>query len=361
MLAAEPHAIRETLGRTLALSMPRITISYRRDDSAAITGRIFDRLAWHYGRESIFRDIDNIPPGVDFRKHIEGILDDSDVVLAIVGPRWVGPRGGQSRLTNAADPVRVEIETALRKNCPLIPVLVLRGSMPRVEQLPETLQDFAYHNAVSVDTGQDFDVHMARLMRAMDRILEGMSMRGASVTTAVRASDLDPALRPDSGALRRSGDSEIEELREANDALEARVAELTAARHEEAPSGEGSRDQNSAATGRLKQQVKDLTEQLAAERKAALALQGRQEKELARAQTKIEQLNERIAELGRELHAVRAAGPSAARRHPAMVAALTTIVLMAAGATMIVVNITEWHRSVQWAERIVLEARAWLR
>src|SRR5713226_935263 len=171
--------------------MPRITISYRRDDSAAMTGRIFDRLAAHYGRESIFRDIDNIPPGVDFRKHIDGILDESDVVLAIVGPRWVGPRGGQSRLTNAADPVRVEIETALRKNCPLIPVLVLRGSMPRVEQLPDSLQDFAYHNAVSVDTGQDFDVHMARLIRAMDRMLDGTAARTAPASIAEDASDIE--------------------------------------------------------------------------------------------------------------------------------------------------------------------------
>src|SRR5712691_10208779 len=153
--------------------MPRITISYRRDDSGVITGRIFDRLAAHFGRDSVFRDIDDIPPGVDFRKHISGVLDASDIVLAIVGPRWIGPRGGQSRLANAADPVRVEIETALRKDRPLIPVLVLRGSMPGVEQLPESLQDFAYRHAVSIDAGQDFDVHMARLIRAMDRTLEG--------------------------------------------------------------------------------------------------------------------------------------------------------------------------------------------
>ena len=83
--------------------MPRkITISYRRDDSGVITGRIFDRLAAHFGRDAVFRDIDDIPPGVDFRKHISGILDDSDIVLAVVGPRWIGPRAGQSRLANAA-------------------------------------------------------------------------------------------------------------------------------------------------------------------------------------------------------------------------------------------------------------------
>jgi hypothetical protein len=43
----------------------------------------------------------------------------------------------------AADPVRLEIETALRKNKPLIPVLVSRAVMPVPEQLPESLHDFA--------------------------------------------------------------------------------------------------------------------------------------------------------------------------------------------------------------------------
>lgn len=151
--------------------MPRITISYRREDSGPITGRIFDRLVAHYGRDAVFRDIDNIPIGVDFREHINKVLDASDIVLAIVGPRWVGPRG-QSRLTDEADPVRVEIEAVLRKGVPLVPVLVLRGTMPRADQLPGSLKDFAYRNAIQVDAAQDFDMHMSRLTRVMDRMLQ---------------------------------------------------------------------------------------------------------------------------------------------------------------------------------------------
>ena len=76
--------------RRILFAMPRITISYRRDDSLDITGRIFDRLERHFGREAVFRDIDSIPPGADFRRHIDRILDESDIILAIVGPRWIG-------------------------------------------------------------------------------------------------------------------------------------------------------------------------------------------------------------------------------------------------------------------------------
>src|ERR1700761_8069757 len=114
--------------------MTRIAISYRREDSGVITGRIFDRLVAHYGRESVFRDIDNIPFGVDFRDHVNATLKTSDIVIAIIGPRWVGHRANQSRLTNEADPVRVEIESVLRNKTPLIPVLVLRAAMPRADQ-----------------------------------------------------------------------------------------------------------------------------------------------------------------------------------------------------------------------------------
>ena len=56
----------------------------------------------------MFRDIDNIPPGVDFRQHIAKVLDESDILLAIVGPRCLGSRGGQNRLVEPGRLVRVE-------------------------------------------------------------------------------------------------------------------------------------------------------------------------------------------------------------------------------------------------------------
>jgi len=70
--------------------MPKISISYRRADSEAMTGRIFDRLTAHYGKEAIFRDIDDIPAGTDFRVHINEVLRSTHILLAIVGPAWLG-------------------------------------------------------------------------------------------------------------------------------------------------------------------------------------------------------------------------------------------------------------------------------
>src|ERR1700681_4273845 len=188
--------------------MPRITISYRGDDSDVITGRIFDRLSAHYGRETVFRDIDSIPLGVDFRKHVNNVIDGTDIMVAVVGPKWLGPRAGQSRLDNAADPVRVEVDAALRKGVPLIPVLVLRAQMPRADQLPPSLEDFAYRNAARIDAGQDFDTHMGRLIRAIDNVLQektklpAAAVAPASASTAA-ASVPEPAVPPTEDEERR--------------------------------------------------------------------------------------------------------------------------------------------------------------
>jgi WD40 repeat protein len=152
--------------------MPKISISYRRADSEAMTGRIFDRLIAHYGKDAIFRDIDDIPPGIDFRVHINETLLRTHILLAIVGPEWLGAaQGGSERIQEESDPVRVEVETALRRRVPIIPVLIGSTRMPSSEHLPPSLKDFAFRNAVKVDTGQDFDYHMDRLIRSMDTIL----------------------------------------------------------------------------------------------------------------------------------------------------------------------------------------------
>ena len=46
----------------------RVFVSYRRDDSADITGRIHDRLSAHFGSCGVFRDVDSISVGRDFRE-----------------------------------------------------------------------------------------------------------------------------------------------------------------------------------------------------------------------------------------------------------------------------------------------------
>jgi TIR domain len=152
--------------------MPKIAISYRRADSSAITGRIFDRLAAHYGENSVFMDIDNIPLGVDFRRHIQNTLQHTDVLVAVIGTNWLGlSTDGAARMNEKTDPVRVEIETALKRNTTIIPVLVDGAKMPNSADLPAELGNFTYLNAAEFSSGRDFHTHVDRLIGAIDQIL----------------------------------------------------------------------------------------------------------------------------------------------------------------------------------------------
>ena len=132
--------------------MPKIILSYRRSDSDAIAGRIRDNLALYYGNESVFIDVDNIPFGIDFREHIRKAFGEHDLMLAIVGNKWTGARkGGRTRIQEETDPVRVEVEMALERRMPLIPVLVEGARMPKAEELPEPLKDFSFRNAAEIE------------------------------------------------------------------------------------------------------------------------------------------------------------------------------------------------------------------
>jgi hypothetical protein len=147
--------------------MPRVVISYRRSDSAAIAGRIADQLKARFGEDSVFI----IPFGVDYRDHIERELLKSESLIVVIGPRWLAPDSdGTRRIHNEADPVRVEIETALREQVPVIPVLVDNAAMPTVKDLPDSLNGFAFLNAAEVDIGRDFRHHVDRLGQALDKL-----------------------------------------------------------------------------------------------------------------------------------------------------------------------------------------------
>jgi hypothetical protein len=174
--------------------MPKIVISYRRQDSEAIAGRIRDRLVGHYSAESVFMDIDSIPYGVDFREQIQQVLHHTDILVAIIGPKWTGAsRGGRARIREDTDPVRIEVERALESGIPVVPVLVNGVRMPKATDLPDSLKDLSYRNAAEVDAGRDFHQHLDRLIRSMDQILANASASGSAPVNVTAEGPVAPA------------------------------------------------------------------------------------------------------------------------------------------------------------------------
>ncbi|MEO8308666.1 MAG: toll/interleukin-1 receptor domain-containing protein, partial [Pseudomonadota bacterium] len=115
-----------------------IFISYRRSDNPDAVGRIYDRLIAEFGKGRVFKDVDSIPLGQDFRGHLNDIVGNCSAVLAVVGPRWSDARSsaGTRRLEDPDDFVRIELEAALARNIPVVPVLVAHAPMPGSSELP---------------------------------------------------------------------------------------------------------------------------------------------------------------------------------------------------------------------------------
>jgi uncharacterized repeat protein (TIGR01451 family) len=158
-----PHeAERETVGN--------IFISYRRSDSADIAGRIYDRLIEEFGQATIFKDVDSIPLGVDFKRYLDQKVSECNVLLAIIGDRWVDATDatGQKRIEDRADFVRLEIESALKRDIPVIPLLVRGAQMPVEEDLPYSLRRLVFKNGIQIRPDPDFHRDVDRLISALN-------------------------------------------------------------------------------------------------------------------------------------------------------------------------------------------------
>ena len=148
--------------------MRAIFISYRRDDTEGQAGRLFQDLSATFGSETVFMDVSGIEPGIDFRRAIEKQTESCGVLLALIGRNWltITNPDGKRRLDDSNDVVRFETASALRRDIPVIPVLVQGARMPRAEDLPDDLKDLSFRNSVEI-THARWDSDMQLLIKAL--------------------------------------------------------------------------------------------------------------------------------------------------------------------------------------------------
>ncbi len=141
-------------------------ICYRRRDSQSMTRHIHDALTTRFGKESVFWDIGDIPPGVDYVEYIEKQLSECSVLLAVIGQRWLTffPRTDRNRPNEEVDFVQLEITKAIQLQKDVLPVLVDGATMPSASQMPTGLEKLATLNGLEVRSGRDFDRDMTELV-----------------------------------------------------------------------------------------------------------------------------------------------------------------------------------------------------
>jgi hypothetical protein len=150
-----------------------IFISYRRDDDSAFVGRLYDYLERDFTAKRLFIDIENIKGGQDFPTIIDEKVAQSDVLLAVIGNDWVSltDEKGHRRLDDKDDFLRLEIESALKRNKRIIPVLIGDAKMPTAQELPTTLIDLTRKQAVVISNVR-FRSDYLELSKSIKKALE---------------------------------------------------------------------------------------------------------------------------------------------------------------------------------------------
>lgn len=163
---------------------PRIFISYRREDSAGDAGRLADHLNRRFGSARVFLDIDTIDPGTDFERALTSSLQETAAMLVVIGPRWTTlvTAGGSRRLDDPNDYVRREVEAALGRDIPVVPVLVQGAHLPRKEDLPESLAALVKRQVATLDHAEFHD----DAERLCDRLAKVIVVEDVSVRRAAR-------------------------------------------------------------------------------------------------------------------------------------------------------------------------------
>jgi hypothetical protein len=118
-----------------------IFISYRRTDAPSASRAVAEALRERFGRDEVFLDTQDVHAGDRWREDVVRRVSEADVVVAVIGPHWTANARehlGRMILDPAAEDVlRLEVETAVRRDKLLIPVLVEGAAMPpRAELAP---------------------------------------------------------------------------------------------------------------------------------------------------------------------------------------------------------------------------------
>lgn len=148
---SEAGSHRNMVGEGEAASMTKpaktVFVNYRRRDDAGTAIALQTNLERLLSDAEVFMDTESLKPGEDFVSGLPKKVADSDVVLVVIGMRWMEElQARRDRPVGEVDHVVLEIETALRHNKMVVPVRVGGAEMPEAKLLPKTIQSLARLN-----------------------------------------------------------------------------------------------------------------------------------------------------------------------------------------------------------------------
>jgi hypothetical protein len=185
-------------GRRGVPSRRSIFLSYRRQETSHLAGRLADRLFAQFGEAYVFMDVDSIAPGSDFGEAIARAVNECAVLLALIGPSWISAvdARGRRRLDDPDDLVVLELQAALDRAIPVIPVLVDGAKAPTRDELPPTLGALARRQALRID----HDTFRTDCAALLDHVARFVAEAKTEVTDLAARSDDNSAIAPKRGS-----------------------------------------------------------------------------------------------------------------------------------------------------------------
>jgi hypothetical protein len=167
-----------------------ILLVYRPSDdyeTVQLIGHMADQLRKQFGADAILDGTSVAQPGTNITQALETIMPRQGAVLVPIGPHWLGGGAADSTLRpldNPFDPVRLQIEAALRHGIPIIPLLMGRnGAFPR-DPLPPTLAQLQSYPSLAVRPAPDFSADMSAVTSALGKWVQARPMATPSRSRA---------------------------------------------------------------------------------------------------------------------------------------------------------------------------------
>ncbi len=135
----------------------KIFVNYRQRDAAdkllphaLLVEALADRLAVHFGQETVYFDT-TLRIGEPYPAALRARLAETEVLVVVIHSTWLADLA--DRAGRRTDWVHDEIADALAAGVRLVPVVLAGASMPRHQELPETIRGLADVQGVELRFG----------------------------------------------------------------------------------------------------------------------------------------------------------------------------------------------------------------
>ncbi|SES30625.1 toll/interleukin-1 receptor domain-containing protein [Streptomyces qinglanensis] len=188
--------------------MPHVFVNYRTGDGEQAATTIARDLTQRFGDGLVFRAGESIRPGQLYPDELLAAVRRSDVLLALIGPRWAEApdtaHPDRRALDNEKDWVRTELLESFSRQIPVVPVLLGRRSERlSASALPRPLTRLAYVQSLRYDN-QQASGDLGRIAEVVSELVPGLVDRTAQDSPA------DPLPGGVANTMHSDGDGNIQ-------------------------------------------------------------------------------------------------------------------------------------------------------